>query len=111
MVNRIRSRAGVPAISEEEKDPQKFQECIADERRKELASEGIRWHDLVRRNKYIEAVTNRFKEHAYDSNGTLVRPILLDYISRVTKGTYLYPIPDPQMKIREGLYTQNEAYR
>jgi len=24
---------------------------------------------------------------------------------------YLYPIPDPQMKIREGLYTQNEAYR
>lgn len=26
-------------------------------------------------------------------------------------GTYLYPIPDTQMKAKEGLYQQNEAYK
>ncbi len=35
----------------------------------------------------------------------------LNYVSNVKEGTYLYPIPDTQMKAKEGLYTQNEAYR
>ena len=29
----------------------------------------------------------------------------------VKEGTYLYPIPDTQMKVKEGLYEQNEAYK
>ena len=33
------------------------------------------------------------------------------YADRVKEGTYLYPIPDTQMKVKEGLYEQNEAYK
>jgi hypothetical protein len=34
-----------------------------------------------------------------------------NYINNVQPGTYLYPIPDTQMKAKEGLYQQNEAYK
>ena len=30
---------------------------------------------------------------------------------RVRDDTYLYPIPDAQMKVKEGLYEQNTAYK
>lgn len=30
--------------------------------------------------------------------------------NRVTKDMYLYPIPQSQIEVREGLYTQNPGY-
>lgn len=105
LVNRIRTRAGLPELTAAEKESAAFQQCVEDERRRELAFEGIRWHDIVRHNTYIQKVREKFERKAeglstYDT-----------YINNVQPGTYLYPIPDTQMKAKEGLYQQNEAYR
>ena len=110
MVDRIRTRAGLSELSDAEKVPDKFQKCIEKERRKELAFEGIRWHDLVRHNN-LQAVKDKFMHYATDSEGNITRPLVAQYADRVKEGTYLYPIPDTQMKVKEGLYEQNEAYK
>lgn len=97
-------------LSDAEKVPDKFQKCIEKERRKELAFEGIRWHDLVRHNN-LQAVKDKFMHYATNSEGNITRPLVAQYADRVKEGTYLYPIPDTQMKVKEGLYEQNEAYK
>lgn len=105
LVNKIRTRAGLAALNAAQKTADVFRQCVEDERRRELAFEGIRWHDLVRHNTYIEKIRAKFSDKAA---GTFVYD---NYINNVQPGTYLYPIPDTQMKAKEGLYQQNEAYR
>ncbi len=111
MVNKVRVRAGLPELSSAEKTAEAFAQAVDDERRRELAFEGIRWHDLVRHNKYIECVTEKFKRYIYDDNGNAIHAGYIKYLGNIRPGTYLYPIPDTQMKARPGLYQQNEAYR
>lgn len=111
LVNRIRTRAGLAELTAAQKTEEAFRVCVEDERRRELAFEGIRWHDLVRHNTYIEAIRAKFMRQATDEDGTIIRPHYVNYANNVKKGTYLYPIPDTQMKAKEGLYRQNEAYR
>lgn len=98
LVNRIRKRAGLDELTDAQKSDDAFAAIVDEERRRELAGEGIRWHDLVRHNNLEAIKTNFIKE----GNSTLV--------SRVIDGTHLYPIPDVQMKVKEGLYQQNPAY-
>lgn len=105
LVNRIRVRAGLTELTAAEKESAAFQQCVENERRRELAFEGIRWHDIVRHNTYIQKVREKFERKA---EGTSTYN---NYINNVQPGTYLYPIPDTQMKTKEGLYQQNEAYR
>lgn len=105
LVNKIRTRAGLASLSGDELTEDGFAECVDDERRRELAFEGIRWHDIVRHNTYIELVQAKFAREGA-TNATY-----LNYIDNVVEGTYLYPIPDIQMKACEGLYEQNEAYQ
>lgn len=112
LVNKIRTRAGLAELTAAQKTADEiFRQCVDDERRRELAFEGIRWHDIVRHNTYIEKVKAKFLRKATDENGTIIRPTYMNYVSNVKVGTYLYPIPDTQMKAKEGLYQQNEAYR
>lgn len=111
LVNRIRTRAGLNELSSEQKTADNFAQAVDDERRRELAFEGIRWHDLVRHNKYIECVSAKFNSYIYDTEGNAIHPNYIKYLSNIKPGTYLYPIPDTQMKARPGLYQQNEAYR
>jgi len=108
-VNRIRTRAGIGELSA--KELADFQTAVRTERRRELAGEGIRWHDIVRWNQHVELVSAKFRTYGSNASGDVVIPKIYDYARRVTQGTYLYPIPDVQMKVKEGLYTQNEAYR
>jgi starch-binding outer membrane protein, SusD/RagB family len=104
MVNKIRNRAGLEslpmALTEEE-----FQDAVANERRWELAGEGVRWHDLVRRNIYVETLQSMFEndDDTADKSYTNIA-------KRVTKDSYLYPIPQQQIQIKEGLYKQNPGY-
>lgn len=111
LVNRIRVRAGLAALTEAQKTPHSFQQCVDEERRRELCVEGIRWHDLVRRNQYQAAIKEKFMREATDENGLIIRPHIVVYANNVREGTYLYPIPDAQMKAKEGLYQQNPAYQ
>lgn len=111
VVNRIRLRAGLKELTAAEKTTAGFDQCVDEERRRELCVEGIRWHDLVRRNQYRQAVKAKFMREATDENGVVIRPHIVTYAENVREGTYLYPIPDAQMKAREGLYQQNEAYK
>lgn len=110
-VNKIRTRAGLPELTDAQKTSSTFQQAVEDERRRELAFEGIRWHDIVRHNTYMQDIQAKFKRHAVDASGNIIRPTYMNYVRNVTTGTYLYPIPDVQMKAKEGLYQQNEAYR
>ena len=103
MVNKIRRRAGLEEIDELSAD--EFQEAVANERRYELAEEGHRWFDLVRQNKYVETLKNMFINDDNTVNGTYAA-----FASRVTADMYLYPIPQSQIEVREGLYQQNPGY-
>ena len=103
MVNKIRQRAGLEALSGLSEE--NFQEAVANERRYELAEEGQRWHDLVRQNKYVETLKQMFINDDTTVDGTYRK-----FATRVTADMYLYPIPQSQMEVRTGLYTQNPGY-
>lgn len=109
LVNKIRTRAGLSELTVTEK--QNFQYMVDTERRRELAGEGIRWHDLVRHDTYRSALKNKFRSYGSDKNGVITSPSTYALGDRVIEGTHLYPIPDIQMKIKEGLYQQNSAYK
>jgi hypothetical protein len=90
-LNDVRARPGVEM-------PAKTvltREVIRNERRVELAFEGLRYNDLVRW-KVAEQV---IPQVAYDAKGT----------KRKFKA-YLLPIPLAQMDIMKGVWTQNENY-
>lgn len=103
MVNKIRQRAGLSALSALSEDD--FQKAVANERRYELCEEGQRWFDLVRQNKYVETLQKMFNDDDDTAVGTYK-----NYANRVTADSYLYPIPLSQMEVREGLYEQNKGY-
>ena len=103
VVNRIRVRAGIEQLTTEQMtDEVAFRKAVDNERRRELAGEGIRWHDIVRSGRWMEIMYEGYKQEGEDG---------LTACGNMTEGMYLYPIPDSQMKINEGTYIQNEAYR
>ena len=103
MINKIRERAGMDELSGLSEED--FQEAVANERRYELAEEGHRWFDLVRQNKYVETLRQMFIDDDTTVSGTYAA-----FATRVTKDMYLYPIPQSQIEVRVGLYTQNPGY-
>lgn len=90
-LNDVRARPGV----EMPPKPALTRDVIRNERRIELAFEGLRYNDLVRW-KVAEKV---IPQVAYDAKGT----------KRKFKA-YLLPIPLAQMDIMKGVWTQNENY-
>ncbi len=103
MLNKIRERAGLDELESLTAD--EFQQAVSNERRYELAEEGHRWFDLVRHNQYVETIQQMFENDDTTVDGTYKA-----FKSRVTKDMYLYPIPQSQIEVREGLYTQNPGY-
>ena len=106
-LNKTRTRAGLTAYTAADfASEEEYQEAVMEERRIEMASEGIRWFDLVRTNKWQEKLKAMFTTDAPDSP----MPSLADYANNVLPFTYIYPIPQQQLQIREGLYDQNPGY-
>lgn len=103
MLNKIRERAGLEELEGLTED--EFLEAVANERRYELAEEGHRWFDLVRQNKYVETLKAMFI-----NDDTTADRSYAAFANRVTKDMYLYPIPQSQIEVRQGLYTQNNGY-
>lgn len=98
-VNKIRQRAGCDQYPTTLNVAQAW-DAVKKERRIELMGEGVRWFDLVRWGEWKSATLAKFKRYNYYKVDA----------SNVKDGRYLYPIPQNQMLITPGLYTQNTDY-
>lgn len=72
---------------------------LMDERRKEFAGEGLRWHDLVRsglvETKMSAWIASEDVQHQ-------IQPFQKNFI--------IYPIPQSELDVKTGLYKQNDGY-
>lgn len=93
IVNQVRSRAGLTSIANVSLTR------LMEERRKEFAAEGSRWHDLVRSGS-IETIMPAWI--AAEDVQKVMQPFQKNYI--------LYPIPQSELDIKPGLYEQNSGY-
>lgn len=94
VVNQVRARAGLPAISNVTLTQ------LYDERRREFAAEGLRWFDLQRSGDLITIMTAF--EASDDAAVHKMNPVNKNYI--------IYPVPQSQMDAAPGLYLQNPGY-
>lgn len=99
-VNEIRERAGVDHVSTSV-DAATALNYVKRERRIELMGEGVRWFDEIRYGTWQKNTTDMFNRYN-NPTGTAV--------TDVADGRYLYPIPENQMNIKPGTYTQNTGY-
>lgn len=95
IVNKVRARAGLSALSNVTLDQ------LLEERRKEFCAEGLRWQDLVRTGKVL-TIMNEWL--AGDEDYLDEMPSSIDYTS------IIFPIPQDEIDVKKGLYTQNEGY-
>lgn len=93
IINQVRNRAGLGPVSNVTLS------TLMEERRREFAAEGSRWHDLVRSGlvttkipSWIQAEDVRHQMQPFETN----------YI--------IYPIPQSELDSAPGLYTQNPGY-
>src|SRR5690606_2409469 len=93
IVNQVRDRARLAPINGVTL-PQ-----LMEERRKEFAAEGLRWHDLIRSG-LVEPVMTQWIEQ--DDVLDKIEPFQLNYT--------LYPIPQAELDAKPGVYTQNGGY-
>jgi starch-binding outer membrane protein, SusD/RagB family len=70
------------------------------ERRKEFCAEGTRWFDLQRSGKLVEHM-NTFRA-ADDALNNRILPVNNNFV--------IYPVPQSQLNVAPGLYTQNSGY-
>jgi hypothetical protein len=93
IVNKVRNRAGLGTISNV------TLARLMEERRKEFAGEGSRWHDLVRSG-LVESVMPTWITS--EDVQKVMQPFNKNYI--------LYPIPQSELDVKPGLYEQNLGY-
>lgn len=92
-VNQVRTRAGLTTINTLTLD-----QLIA-ERRLEFAAEGTRWHDLVRSGLVITKIPAWITA---EDTQRQISPFVKDFI--------IYPLPQTQLDVKQGLYNQNPGY-
>src|SRR5690554_122732 len=95
IVNEIRSRAGIT-----EPINNVDYQIIMEERRKEFIGEGLRWHDLVRSGMALETMAE------WKIKDDQANKISAD----IAANDLIYPIPQNQLDIKQGLYDQNQGY-
>lgn len=94
IVNEVRERAGLDPLANVDL------EMLLEERRREFIGEGLRWHDLVRTGTVLD-IMNEWLE-GLDDDG-----IMPDQIDETA---IIYPIPQNQLDVKQGLYEQNPGY-
>lgn len=92
LVNQVRSRAGLTDVSNVDMN------TLLEERRREFLGEGLRWNDLVREGMAVTTMNNWIQENGY----TTINKVVSNYV--------IYPVPEEQMLVKPGLYTQNPGY-
>ncbi|MBO9203783.1 MULTISPECIES: RagB/SusD family nutrient uptake outer membrane protein [Niastella] len=93
IVNQVRGRALLTPVSNV------TLANLFEERRKEFAAEGSRWHDLVRSGNIESIMTTWITK---EDVGKTMQPFQKNYI--------LYPIPQSELDVKPGLYDQNPGY-
>lgn len=94
IVNSVRKRAGLTTTVSGVTKAQ-----LMTERQKEFMAEGSRWHDLVRSGQ-VETVMSSWIT-AIDEKKQM-QPFQTNYI--------IYPVPQSEIDVKNGLYTQNAGY-
>jgi hypothetical protein len=93
IVNQVRNRAGLAPIANVTLSQ------LLDERRKEFANEGSRWHDLVRSGQ-IETIISAW----------ITNEDVKHQMEPFNKNFIIYPIPQSELDAAPGLYQQNSGY-
>lgn len=93
IVNQVRQRAGLAEVTNVTLNR------LMEERRKEFAGEGLRWHDLVRSG-LVESKMSAW----------IPAEDVLKMMQPFNKNYIIYPIPQSELDVKQGLYTQNEGY-
>ena len=101
-MNKVRARAGLPAISYS-------LEALQNERRHELAFEGQRFQDL-RRWHIAETALSAQNNNPMQNLG--VNVVMRDgrYKERYTATKGFWPVPQTQIQLSDGVLTQNEGW-
>jgi hypothetical protein len=101
LLNQVRRRAGLPNLENPTDFPNgvpSFYNEILDERGRELYWEGTRRQDLIRHNKYIEAMQQKAEDAGPGS--TQIK----------TRDFYRFPLPRQAIVEGKGVITQNPGY-
>jgi hypothetical protein len=93
VVNQVRQRAGLPALSNVNLA------MLLEERRREFADEGLRWFDLQRSGSLLTIM-----------NAWINSEDVQHRINQVTANYVIYPVPQSQLDAAPGLYQQNQGY-
>jgi hypothetical protein len=93
IVNQVRQRAGLDPVSNVTLPE------LMEERRREFVGEGLRWHDLVRSG-LVETVMNAW----------IAKEDIQHQMQPFNKNYVIYPVPQSQLDVQSGLYTQNPGY-
>ncbi len=95
IVNQVRARAGIAQPLSNVTLPE-----LMEERRREFAGEGLRWHDLVREGMVLDVM-----------NAWILKEDTRNVMSRnIDANQIIYPVPQAELSARPGLYTQNPGY-
>ena len=93
IVSQVRARAGLGPVAGVTLAQ------LMEERRREFAGEGLRWHDLVRSGLVTTIIPTWISS---DDILHQMQPFKKEYI--------IYPIPQAEIDAAPGLYTQNPGY-
>lgn len=103
-LNRVRSRAGLPAVAYSE-------QALRNERRWELAFEGSRWDDLRRWGIAGEALARQAGQVMYNCGKPTTMPEAGGgYKQRYNETKGFYRIPKSQIDLSGGKYKQNAGW-
>jgi len=92
IVNRVRARAGVGALTNVNLA------TLMQERQREFLGEGLRWNDLVRSGLAVSQM------NAWRTADAVTK------INEVVPNYIIYPVPATEIQTAPGLYTQNPGY-
>ncbi len=101
-LNRVRRRAGLPDVAYSE-------EALRDERRWELAFEGLRYYDLLRWGIAGEALSRQNGVTVKD-NLVETRMDMADIATRLEETKGLLPLPKTQIDLSDGMLEQNPGW-
>lgn len=103
-INQVRSRAGLPSVNYSDK-------ALRNERRWELAFEGLRWDDLRRWHIAPEALTKQVGGSIYNVGvKTTMKEQGGGYASRYNATNGYYRIPQAQVSLSNGAIKQNSGW-